>query len=146
MSKFKDFIKHLLEAIASLWHSLSAEVKKDATLASQLLNDIKEGKLYEDVVSLLPEDVQVKVAKFLNSVNGVVVEAGTAASNETIWQALAKAINTHEGLHRNVFLNSLSLYLTDALSDGKLDWDDLIMLPKWVYDNVINKPADNPNE
>lgn len=142
----KTFISKLLEAIAKIWQSLSTEVKKDATLASEILNDIKSGKAYATVMEALPEETQIKVTKFLNSAAEGLGLVKDAASAESIWQAIFTTINTHEGLHRNVFLNSLSLYLTDALSDGKLDWDDLILLPKWVYDNVINKKEDDPNE
>jgi hypothetical protein len=138
---FKTFINKLWAGVAKVWKSLASESKKDVKLAVSLLNDIKAGKAYADLIAgLSPENA----AKVQETLNVILVKAGyiqdyvDGMNEDDIIASIVNTINTKPELHKNIFLNNIALILTDVFADGKIGWDDLFLLPKYVFNNKEN--------
>lgn len=137
----KSFFNKLWNGIRSFWGKLTTEVKEKAEWVVDFVDDIKSDKVVQTIIDSLPAEYAAKVNAIFDKVlqtAGYVGDVATLSDVEKL-TLLRDAINKFEGIDRNIFLNSLSLYLTDVVADGQIDWRDLVALPKFVYD-LKNKP------
>jgi len=154
----KKFFKMIGHFFSNLWHSLQPKLKQAVAIAVEVTNAIKEfdsehpgavdaithlipGKYDDAIVGRVREalpDIMIKLRL-------VQATEGLTDPNEIVKAGIA-VLQSFDGMVKNTAYNSLVQFITDAAADGKLDWNDLAYLPKWLYDHDKDNEVDTTVE
>lgn len=157
MSKFKEFIKKVAQSISRVFKSLTTVAKKSVSLAVKIVDKIKEfdtnnpgvADFLTGLTKTKADDralaaVRAKLPEIFIKLR--LVDTTLGLPDHEIIIAGIKELQKLEGIERNMMLNNLAIWITDAAADGEITWDELAMLPKWYYDNLKEDDVDTDIE
>lgn len=138
----------ILNFLKSLWEALTGKQKKIANISYEIIESIKKVDSSHDsplevVLQVIPDRLK---EKFTDNVVSILHNAGLIKTQKlTPDEAIAEAadfINKIKGsLNHKVGLNNLGIFLASVLADGKIQWNDLVHLPKLFYDNKTSSES-----
>ena len=144
----KSFFKKITSFFSKLFHSLLPELKEAVKFGVVLVNKIKEfdaahPEVADVLTAIIPGDwddklkerVRAELPKILVELK--LVDSTLGLSDNEIVLAGIKALTELSARAKAPFLNSLSQLIAQVAADGKLDWDDVVYLEKWVYDHPV---------
>lgn len=155
----------ILRAIASLFNNLKSEVKKALPLAVIITNGVKDlvenptsGSIFDAVLEFVKKSIpgelddviidkihaalhyclpklalNLTILKEIEAIPDPVLKA--AKLNEVLQNALAEIKFSTDEAKRN-FWDGLMKLVAVYISDGKITWDELSGLSKYVFNNI----------
>lgn len=155
----------ILRAIASLFNNLKSEVKKALPLAVVIVNGVKDlvtnptaGSVFDAILEFVKKSIpgtlddvlidkihlalhntlpklalNLTILNEIDSIEDPVLKA--AKLNEVLQNALAEINFSTDEAKRNFWDGLMKLVAVD-ISDGKITWDELSGLSKYVFDNI----------
>lgn len=154
----KTFFNGIIAEIGKLFERELPEAKEAIDVAYHVTNAIKtfDTKLpfvADILTALLPAGIsaetkdilRVRLPQIVVELRLIDVTLGLTDPDQILLAAI-KAIEEMEGSVKSIFLNSLSIMISQAAADGHLAWDIAVYSAKWYFDHkgFSNATAEAP--
>jgi hypothetical protein len=148
----KTVLQKIGKFFENIWLHLKPELKFAVKIGLEITNAIKNfdtahPEVGDILTKIIPGTLDDKgLIRMREELPKIVVELQLVdaqlnlTDNNEIMMAALDTIRRLTGRARNTVLNSLSQLIAQVQADGKLDWNDVAYLQKWLYDHI-----DNPN-
>lgn len=155
----KSILKSIGHFISKIWKGLGPELKKAVKMGVEIVDAIKaydaaHPGIADIITDIIPghwddafkEKARASFADILTQLRLVEAAADTENTAQIISEAIKVLQSLPKGLGRSNLLNGLAIGFGQALSDGKLTWDEGALLVKYVHDYKEDQEIDTEIE
>jgi len=147
----KTVINEIWGEIETLFTSFPAELKTAIHIGVAVTENVKsfvDSPAADILTALIPGEIDDEIKNWLRAkLPAILTELKLADSCTGLsdpGQITACAVKVLQGLDGDVksaFLHSLSVFIAQTASNGKLTWADGVAILQWYYENEFTKAA-----
>jgi hypothetical protein len=147
----KTFLTKIWAGIESLFNSFPAELKTAIHIGVIVTENIKnfvDSPAADILTAIIPGDIDDEIKNWLRAklpeiLIGLKVDdsCGSLTDPQQITECAVKVVQGLAGDVKSALLHSLSIFIAQTASNGKLTWTDGVTILEWYYQNVYKVAA-----
>lgn len=143
----KNFLVRVWQFIQRFFHSLEEQGKLAVHIAVEIVENIKkvsDTPIPDVLAAIIPGDLDEEIIKKLRQAIPDILDklklfdqCGQLTDSNELLQCVLKNINLSSDELKNTMYHGLSSLLVQTLSDGKLTFQEAVLLSEYYYKNFV---------